>query len=131
MKRTTPPPGGRVVRPQRSDLEPFYKFEEEGEVLEGLLVATKAIKGQDRYLLEADNGMIWVLPGHYKLMELLAECAIGDRVWIQYEGEQELEGRSQPMKLYNLVVYSNEERTGLAKDPVHKMDEPGDNTVPC
>jgi hypothetical protein len=80
MRRTTPPPGGRVVRPGRNDLEPFYKFEEEGEVLEGVLVATKAIKGQDRYLLEAPNGIIWVLPGHYKLMELLAECAIGDRV---------------------------------------------------
>jgi hypothetical protein len=117
MKRATPPPGGRVVRPQRSDLEPFYKFEEEGEVLEGVLLATKAIKGQDRYLLETDTGSTWVLPGHYKLMKLLAECAIGDRVWIQYQGEQMLEGRPQPMKLYNVVVYPSGSRTGSARDP--------------
>lgn len=126
MKRTTPPPGGRIVRPQRNDLEPFYRFEEEGEVLEGTLVATKAIKGQDRYLLEAANGIIWVLPGHYKLMELLGECAIGDRIWVQYQGEQEIEGRPQPMKRYSVVVYENDQRTGSAKDPVHTSDEPGE-----
>jgi hypothetical protein len=34
------------------------------------------------------------------------------------------------MKLYNLVVYPNEERTGPAKDPVQIPDEPGDEIVP-
>jgi hypothetical protein len=131
MKPTTPPPGGRVVHPPtRGDLEPFYKFADVGEVLEGYLAGTKEIKGAPRYRLEDFNGVTWILPGHYKLMELLGQIDEGVRVWIQYDGEQPIEGRPQPMKRYTVHAFDQDQdaHASSGEEPAvaGARDEPGD-----
>jgi hypothetical protein len=124
MTTQAPPPGGRRIKPKGDFDETFYTFEHSGDVLYGVLCYTKQIRGEDRYVLEDDHGQRWILPGHVRLTQLLAECQIGERLWIRCDGEQEIQG-GRSMKLYSVVAYGPDDPgTEDSGPPDPKQDDP-------
>ena len=95
-------------RPRRFD-EEFFTFEIEGSWIQGRLVGTKPINGQDRFIFDVEDHDPRIttlpshtshilLPTHRMLVDLLEGVAFGQPLIIAYEGEQEIPGRAMPMK---------------------------------
>jgi len=116
-----PREGGREV--ENKVQGEFFEFNEPGETLEGVLVATRQIKAKKnkpedpdtvlRYLLEEldADGVVhtWILPSHYdlsgKLADIWESTGEGAHVWIGYLGRKKVEGVPSPMAFYKVVDY--------------------------
>jgi hypothetical protein len=114
-------------RPRRFD-EEFFTFEIEGSWIQGRLVGTKSINGQDRFIFDVEDHDPRIttlpshtshilLPAHKMLVELLEGVAFGQSLIIEYEGEQEIPGRAMPMKTYNVYEPDPAASRGAAKSP--------------
>jgi hypothetical protein len=112
--RTMSVPAGWKARPRpRQFDEAFFSFEIEGSWIQGRLLGTKPINGQERFIFDVedhDPRIITLpthtshilLPAHKMLVEWLEGAAFGQPLYIEYVGEQEVPGRALPMKAYNV-----------------------------
>ena len=100
------------ARPRQFD-EAFFSFEIEGSWIQGRLLGTKPINGQDRFIFDVEDHDPQIttlpshtshilLPTHRMLADLLEGVSFGQPLIIEYEGEREIPGRAMPMKAYNL-----------------------------
>jgi hypothetical protein len=126
MRRNDPPPGGRVIKAKSSyGNAEFFKFTEPGEALLGILLEPRMIKDEERFVLQDEHGHEYILPGHFKLRELLSQCTAGNRVWLRYDGDLEIEGGHRPMKTYSCVEYPA--GTPISADEQDEPDEVDDD----
>jgi hypothetical protein len=101
------------ARPRRFD-EEFFSFEIERSWIQGRLVGTKPINGQERFIFDVEEHDPQIttlpshtshilLPSHKMLADLLEGVEFGQPLIIEYLGEQEVPGRALPMKAYNVL----------------------------
>jgi hypothetical protein len=126
-------------RPRRFD-EEFFTFEISGSWIQGRLLGTKPINGQDRFIFDVEDHDPRIttlpahtshilLPTHRMLIELLDGVSFGRPLIIEYLGERELPGRTLPMKAYN--VYEPDHKTASTasgkteRSRGCKMEDPG------
>jgi hypothetical protein len=112
MKMSVPAGWKARARPRQFD-EAFFSFEIEGSWIQGRLLGTKPINGQDRFIFDVEDHDLRIttlpshtshvlLPTHKMLADLLEGVAFGQPLYIEYVGEQEVPGRALPMKAYNV-----------------------------
>jgi hypothetical protein len=112
MKMSVPAGWKARARPRQFD-EAFFSFEIEGSWIQGRLLGTKPINGQERFIFDVEDHDPRIttlpthtshilLPTHKMLADLLEGVEFGQPLYIEYVGEQEVPGRALPMKAYNV-----------------------------
>jgi len=92
-------------REKRSTFEfEFYAFKVVGQQLEGVLVGTRLIEGETRFLLREDTGKGWILPNHADLRNKLADVRQGTRVVIVYVGREQVKTKRGSVEMARYLV---------------------------
>jgi hypothetical protein len=120
-------PRGAGWRKKHSGSSGAFLTLQVGDIVEGTYLGTTLVHNVPRHVVRETDGSVWTLPDHVQLRTALEDTTEGAEVYIECTGEQEIRGRSTPMKTYNVYTRDRPEDSTASAKPSRRRDDDADD----